>query len=924
MGLKNIFCFILYFTVIFPVLSQLQVIPLTSDPQRTINQDNNNARVNPDLYETTFLPFFDDFSSSKVNPDVSKWLPNEGTFINNTFPVNPLTKNVASFDGLNSVGVPYSTSNSAKGVTDKLTSIYIDLSASASNCSIPTLVFLYQCGGNGEPPDALESDSLVLQFMDNRGNWIFQWGSLAVTKNDTFYMAKVPVSDPSFYHNKFQFRFYTKGSQSGAYDVWNLDYVSLNRQTRQDLKSIYFTDDLNGWAVGTCGTILKTIDGGLTWNSNSIDTTVNMNSLIFTDANKAVAVADEGKIVLRKDNGSGSYQWEVNSTSITDNLRSVSFSSQNISNGWIAGDNGKILKTTNGGDTWVVQTTPETKNLASISSKNDSEVIAVGDLATVYYSNDGGASWLKQDSSSIGVGYANLNYVGYSNGSSFYVAGDNGIVLNASIPGIAWKKLSSNSQSNLNALKFVGLDTVWALGQNGAATFSVNRGVKWTSIRPISKWNVNSVYSNTLKKMWLCGDNNLIARYDKVKNSWLANSASIYTYFKDRAFTSEPKSFLKRYNAIPIRQFIANKDAEINDTLTASIFNLDATFTVTKIFGDLQYITNDLDQTSNSFNFLTISNPDLFFNPQTRFPLAGYPNKSNLNLDPNKAYKINTKYKLSAGDPAIYQGSDSIIKTNDISNYYAYDDGSAEFSIVTNQQFGRTALKYVLNTPDTLMAIDIYFTQVNKSLRFVNFNLFVWKALSNATNGPSLYNNVGASSTVFYGDSLNRFHRYYLKTLTGRDTNIVVSDSIYIGVRQLTTDNLTFGFDRNSDASKNMYYETTGRWEKYVDQYDYVPGSIMIRPVFLKTGLVITDVKDEIINEKTKFNIYPNPASNLISILPKPSQLEIYDLSGRLIIEKSQIDNSDISVDFLQNGLYLIRLKDVGGNSSTHRLIIQK
>ena len=48
--------------------------------------------------------------------------------------------------------------------------------------------------------------------------------------------------------------------------------VSLSAQwlnqtsgTDEDLKSVYFVDDANGWVVGNMGTILKTTDGGINW-----------------------------------------------------------------------------------------------------------------------------------------------------------------------------------------------------------------------------------------------------------------------------------------------------------------------------------------------------------------------------------------------------------------------------------------------------------------------------------------------------------------------------------------------------------------------------------------------------------------------------------------------------------------------------------
>src|ERR1700727_1979288 len=60
------------------------------------------------------LPFLDDFSKPSTFPDTAIWI-NGGVFTNYTYPTSPHTLGVATFDGVNSYGLPYDPSASAYG-----------------------------------------------------------------------------------------------------------------------------------------------------------------------------------------------------------------------------------------------------------------------------------------------------------------------------------------------------------------------------------------------------------------------------------------------------------------------------------------------------------------------------------------------------------------------------------------------------------------------------------------------------------------------------------------------------------------------------------------------------------------------------------------------------------------------------------------
>ncbi len=165
---------------------------------------------------------------NNTQADTLKWKDGQNTYINNRFPIKPVSYNVATFDGLKSDGIPYNTINvAAVGYTDQLTSHPIKLKTLTISDSI-YLSFYWQHSGIGESPEA--NDFLELQFKDTLNFWnTIQTLSGNISYVDSFKFKSVLVSDPKYLFNGFQFRFRSFGRMSGPYDIWNVDYIYLDK-----------------------------------------------------------------------------------------------------------------------------------------------------------------------------------------------------------------------------------------------------------------------------------------------------------------------------------------------------------------------------------------------------------------------------------------------------------------------------------------------------------------------------------------------------------------------------------------------------------------------------------------------------------------------------------------------------------------------
>lgn len=221
------------------LLTTASMAQLTRQPLPRTPRNQQAARVKPQVLDTLQLPFWEDFSFTIINsqdtnfvsdyPLDSLWYNSKSVRVSNGG-WNAPTLNVATFDGLDSLGIAYSNDNMLNGFRDKLTSHALAMTAvPEAQRNTVFLSFFYQWQGHGEPPD--EGDYLQLQFKTNEGNWetVMRIQTKASFQPDVFYDTIIPISAAKYYHDGFQFRFQNYGRKSGPFDTWNVDYIYLAR-----------------------------------------------------------------------------------------------------------------------------------------------------------------------------------------------------------------------------------------------------------------------------------------------------------------------------------------------------------------------------------------------------------------------------------------------------------------------------------------------------------------------------------------------------------------------------------------------------------------------------------------------------------------------------------------------------------------------
>lgn len=252
-----------------------------------------------------------------------------------------------------------------------------------------------------------------------------------------------------------------------------------------DLLSISFPNEKDGWACGRWGTILHSPDGGLTWHRQESGTDFTLSSIYFVDSKTGWAVGNEGTIIHTKDGGK---TWAKQESPAPYYHMDVYFVTP--LKGWIASEDTHILHTKDGGKTWRIQFNDEEYILKAVSFSDELHGWAVGEYGYIYYTENGGRRWEKQ------AGHFDINEEtgALEGGRSLYdvvaidpqrawAVGMDGEVIKTADRGKTWEKLDTGvPQTQLFFISYDGGDTI-VIGGKGVCVFSDDRGRSWKNAR---------------------------------------------------------------------------------------------------------------------------------------------------------------------------------------------------------------------------------------------------------------------------------------------------------------------------------------------------------------------------------------------------------------------------------------------------------
>ncbi len=225
-----------------------------------------------------------------------------------------------------------------------------------------------------------------------------------------------------------------------------------------------------------------------TWEKLEVLTNKNFNSVFFTDSITGWVVGDSGVIIHTSDGGNS---WEIQESNIDNDIVNVFFLDSNY--GWASAFNyttlpyGTILlSTTNGGEDWLVSNYPEENIfITSIVFHDTLSGWMGGTPHAIVHTMDGGVSWQQAniDTSTLAffpvlnLKFYNEQY-GYASGGIFDIAG---VIWRTSNGGNTWYAISTDDAPADEVHGLYLFDSVNVMGSGGDPDFGYGVGFTNTS-----------------------------------------------------------------------------------------------------------------------------------------------------------------------------------------------------------------------------------------------------------------------------------------------------------------------------------------------------------------------------------------------------------------------------------------------------------
>ena len=372
------------------------------------------------------------------------------------------------------------------------------------------------------------------------------------------------------------------------------------------------------------------------------------------------------------------------------------------------------------------------------------------------------------------------------------------------------------------------------------------------------------------------------------------------TLFKDFAWVYPMNTLLQDYTAVPWDHY-KNTPKPFRNDFPVVLHNGSATPENNQFPGQFT-----IDQAGNLLGQFSVagsqlSNGDLNYAPNTTYASAhnisasgSFPTSGGGN---EKAFRVSGALNVQFPNLAL---NDTTSFYQPFSNFYSYDDGSAEAAFGPTGAQSRLAIQFDAYEADSLIGVSFHFVP---SVIDVSSKLFLISVWSNENGHPGtlLYeDDVFFPRTPLYGDERGIFVPYYFT-----DTQKVsVASSFFIGWRQLDAERLNLGLDRNIDQSDKIQYSVDGGFTWFTSPYE---GAAMVHPIFSTALDASLGLSNETVAPET-WSVFPNPGQKEVHVdLPiayQGKQIILCDAMGK--VQVSQTD-STFDISMLPNGVYFLR-----------------
>lgn len=253
-------------------------------------------------------------------------------------------------------------------------------------------------------------------------------------------------------------------------------------------------------AVGERGHVLVSEDSGATWQQSEVPTRATLTAVFFHDRNLGWTVGHDA-VILRTTDGGVTWDrvhWAPEEESP---LFDVWFA--DAEKGFAIGAYGSFYRTSDGGKSWTFQPISEDDfHLHHLARANDGRLYMAAEAGMVYRSDDGGESWSELPSPYTGSFFATLPL----GGDALLLFGLRGHLYRSEDAGESWQELETGTVAMLtDGLRLEG-GTIVLTGLGGVVLLSDDGGRRFELHRHFNRRGISAVVELTDEKLLMVGE----------------------------------------------------------------------------------------------------------------------------------------------------------------------------------------------------------------------------------------------------------------------------------------------------------------------------------------------------------------------------------------------------------------------------------
>jgi photosystem II stability/assembly factor-like uncharacterized protein len=234
--------------------------------------------------------------------------------------------------------------------------------------------------------------------------------------------------------------------------------------------------------------------------------------------------------------------WVKNPSGTNSDLVAVYFTS--AQDGWVAGDNGYLASTSDGGRTWNTYPLNTTEDINEIYFRNEKNGYLVAGRK-LFITQDGGVSWRETviyKASDFKIGTPEFLSIRFADkrrglvvGSVLNRAGDvvDSLVMRTEDGGETWTRIIVPSKSELFHLDYDGTSRGWIVGDEGVILATADGGRTWTLQNSTTRLALFNVDFRDEEEGYAVGEKGLVLRTENGGLTW------------QKVITSAPFNFMR-------------------------------------------------------------------------------------------------------------------------------------------------------------------------------------------------------------------------------------------------------------------------------------------------------------------------------------------------------------------------------------------